>query len=518
MKYDVEYIYAGHTHELIGLGASVKGVRIYDSTQAKVSEQQVQDTINFDSKAIVDDFDVKKFSSGQEAKEAIEAIVAEKYGKTPETLNELMAKNFEQIAAKDNLAKDYGEAWRLTRAADMNCEKIAKTAAIMQDKTIEEKTWYGKKISRKASSDEIKDAAYSGNGILNPDIRKDVADFMLNNTDNYDKRVAKSFEYEALEGDMNREKTELRQQASNDMSGMLLGEIKAELLRGDLQGKYFAETGDVSVFTTQEEAQKLGTMGYYDLRNNGFSVDKNEAENHCASEYEAFYSQQRQSMRTGDNRLVMHKEMALALDAIIRENKAGHNIGEVLHGQPNYNSGKLKELNNFVVEHFDCIPQGVQVMMINTMYAHRDEFWHNQEFAELAKTLQPKQGLENKDIAEITHKAEVLIAGHEDVSESKNMLKDRLSQRADEIANGEVKSGVVMSDNAANQKKLSQERGGLINTLKTLRGMGKMNKTVIRSRIDEVNKNINVAKAQEGENKKISMVQEAIKARFGNNK
>ena len=122
MKYDVEYIYAGHTHELVGLGVSAKGVKIYDSTQAKVSEQQVQDMINFDSKALVDDFDVKKFSSGQAAKEAIEAIVAEKYGKAPEVLNNLLTKNFEQIAAKDDLAKDYGEAWRLIRAADMNRE------------------------------------------------------------------------------------------------------------------------------------------------------------------------------------------------------------------------------------------------------------------------------------------------------------------------------------------------------------------------------------------------------------
>lgn len=517
MKYDVEYIYAGHTHELVGLGVSAKGVKIYDSTQAKVSEQQVQDMINFDSKALVDDFDVKKFSSGQAAKEAIEAIVAEKYGKAPEVLNNLLTKNFEQIAAKDDLAKDYGEAWRLIRAADMNREKIAKTAAIMQDKAIEEKTWYGKKISRKASSDEIKDATYSGNGILNPDIRKEVADFMLNNIDNYDKRVAKSFEYEALEGDTNKEVTELRRQASNDMSEMMLSEIQSELLRGDLQGKYFAETGDISVFTTQEEAQKLENMGYYDLRDNGFRTGEEleAAGGFSAGTYEAFYSQQRQSMRTGNKRLITHKEMALALDAIIRENKAGHNIGEALHGQPNYNSGKFKELNNFVVEHSDCIPQGVQAMMINTMYAHRDEFWHNQEFAELAKTLQPKQGLESKGTAEISHKAEVLISGHEDVSESKNILKDRLYQRAAEIANGEIKSGVVANEGVADQKRLAQEKGGLINTL---RGMGKMNKTVIRSQIDKVNKNINTAKAQEGENKKISVVQEAIKARFSNSK
>lgn len=67
MEYNVDYLHSGYWGELVGFGVSVDGIRIFDSTKLNIPFSDVLTAID-DNKKMVANFDVTKFSSGEDAK------------------------------------------------------------------------------------------------------------------------------------------------------------------------------------------------------------------------------------------------------------------------------------------------------------------------------------------------------------------------------------------------------------------------------------------------------------------
>lgn len=498
MEYNVDYLHSGYWGELVGFGVSVDGVRIFDSTKLNIPFSDVLTAID-DNKKMVANFDVTKFSSGEDAKKNIDEMIAEVYGQTPTTLEDTLKKYYSQLSEKENLAMDYDDACLLLRNTREGAgEKIAEVI----EGQVKEKTWYGKTVIRKPNIFEIAEAAHSYGGIMNPEIRQDVVDCLRSNAKT---RYAKSEKYEELEKNTNNERLQLLKQASNELGVPMLNNIKAELLRCELQGKYFAKTGDVSVFATQKEAKEMEGQGFYNF------IDSHESHMSTGNDYETFYLKRRKETALS-RRTITHKEMALAMSAIMQESKEGKNGNADFSDSANK---KLSTLDRFIKnDKLKRIPQSVKSMLVNVMYEHRDEFWHSEQFAELAKTLQPKTGLEDKNIADIYHKTEVLISGYEDVSANKEAVKARLSTRADEIEDGKVLSGVVRADDIAKKEEFKKTA----DFLKSLRGCGQAGKKIARYQQDELHKEVEKQKIEENKNRLPTQVQRVIRDKYRNSK